>query len=198
MHVVDGDIPLLLSQDTQIRLGFQLDLWKQSITLWGRPLPWRRCSRGHPTLVLLPPLYSTPVGDCYNTSTLELSDDQWEDASWMHKVLSKLHLQYNHPSVSKLVSMLKTVRGDKPTGVLSSVADKFPGPDTGPIESGAHGRLVCADKFVCHDCLKFAKAKPNPIVAKPRVATFNHQVFVDVFWVRGAMIMHMVCAFISF
>ena len=168
VHAVDGDIPLILSLDTQIRSGFQLDLWKQSITLRGRPLPGRRCSRGHPTVALLPPLSSTPVGYCYDASTLESSNDQWEDASIMHKVLSKLHLQYNHLSVSKLVSMLKTVRGDKSIGVLSSVADDF----------------------VCHDCLKFAKAKPNPIVAKPRVATFNHQVCVDVFWVRGAMVMH--------
>ena len=94
----------------------------------------------------------------------------------MLKVLTKLHLQYNHLSVTKLVSMLQTVRGEKSTGVLSSVADDF----------------------LCHDCLKFAKAKPNPVVAKPRVATFNHQVYVDVFWVRGAMIMHMVCAFSAY
>ncbi len=68
------------------------------------------------------------------------------------------------------------MRGDKSLGVLSSVADDY----------------------LCHDCLKFAKSKPNPVVAKPRVATFNHQVFVDIFWVRGAMIMHMVCAFSAY
>ena len=176
VHVVDGDIPLLLSLDSQIQLGFQLDLWKKSITLRGRPLPWRRCSRGHPAVMLLRPLGSTPIGECYQMSTFKLTDQQWVDAPLMHKVLSKLHLQYNHLSVSKLVAMLKTVRGDKSIGVLSSVADDF----------------------VCHDCLKFGKAKPDPVVAKPRIATFNHQVFVDVFWVRGAMVMHMVCAFSAY
>ena len=122
-------------------------------------------------VVLMAPLEATPIRECYNMSTFNLTDAQWGDAPTMHKVLTKLHLHYNHLNVSKLVSMLKMVRGDKSVGVLSSVADDF----------------------VCHDCLKFAKSKPNPVVAKPRVATFNHQVFVDVFWVRGAMIMHMVC-----
>ena len=63
--------------------------------------------------------------------------------------------------------MLKTVREPKGTGVLAKVAET---------------------------CIKFAKAKPNPVVATPRVLTFNHQVYTDVFWVKGAMILHMVCA----
>ena len=55
-----------------------------------------------------------------------------------------------------------------------------------------------AETFVCHDCIKFAKAKPNPVVAAPRVPIFNHQVYTDVFWVNGVMILYMVCAYSAY
>ena len=87
-------------------------------------------------VILMAPLENTPIGECYNMSTFRLTDAQWADAPTMLKVLTKLHLQYNHLSVSKLVSMLRTVRGEKSTGVLSSVGP-FSGapPDGGRQET---------------------------------------------------------------
>ena len=35
-------------------------------------------------------------------------------------------------------------------------------------------------------------------MAVPRVPTFNHQVYTDVFWVKGVMFLHMVCAFSAY
>ena len=66
----------------------------------------------------------------------------------MTKVIENLHVQFSHLPMSKLVPMLKSVRGEKGTGVLSTVAEKF----------------------VCNHCVKFSKAKPdvsnNPAVIK--------------------------------
>ena len=92
------------------------------------------------------------------------------------RMLAKLHVQYSHMSVSKLVAMLKTVRDTKGMGVLDRVAENF----------------------VCHHCIKFAKSKPNPVVSAPRVPSFNHQVYIDVFWIKGIQVLHMVCAYSAY
>ena len=127
-------------------------------------------------MILLPPSPSTLLGEVYAVNTLDLSEEQWGDEMVVSRMLAKLHVQYSHMSVGKLVAMLKTVRDTKGTGVLDCVAEKF----------------------VCHHCIKFAKSKPNPVVSAPRVPTFNHQVYIDVFWIKGIMVLHMVCAYSAY
>ena len=77
LHVVEGDIPLLLSLDTQIRLGVELDLAKKELRVQGKSLPFRRCGRGHPVIQLSPPEARTPLGTCFSdVDTLNLSEAQ--------------------------------------------------------------------------------------------------------------------------
>ena len=107
-----------------------------------------------------------------HTNTLALTVAEWDGEAVVYRVLSKLHVQYNHMSIPKLVAVLKTMLDTRGVGVLTKLADKF----------------------VAHDCIKFATAKPNPVLLAPRVPSFNRQVYVDVFRVSGIMILHMVCA----
>ena len=127
--------------------------------------------------VRFPPLQAqTPFGACFAVDSLDLSEELWKDKAYMLKVLEKLHVQFSHLPIGKLVPMPKSIRSDKGTGMLSTVADKF----------------------VCNHCTKFSKAKPHPVVAVPRVPTVNHQVYIDVFWVKGIMFLHMACAFSAY
>ena len=61
---------------------------------------------------LNPPGARTPLGTCFAfVDTLNLSEEQWEDAAHVAKVIEKLHVQFSHLPMSKLVPMLKSVRG---------------------------------------------------------------------------------------
>ena len=176
VHVVAGDAPLLLSLPTQQRMGVILDLVRGTLKIRGQQSSLLFCPRGHPALPLTKPPLPTPLGEVYSCNSLALSEDEWQSEVVLLKVLTKLHVQYSHISIHKIVAMLRTVRGTKGVGVL----------------------LKVAEKFVCHHCIKFAKSKPNPVVAAPRVPGFNHQIYTDVFWVKGVMILHMVCAYSAY
>ena len=81
VHVVEGDRPLLLLLATQSRLGVILNLVGRTLLVGGRQTPLQSCSRGDHVLILLPPSSSTLLGDVYAVNTLDLSEEQWGDAS---------------------------------------------------------------------------------------------------------------------
>ena len=117
--------PLLLSLPTQQRMGVILDLVRGTLKIRGHQSSLLFCPRGHPALPLTKPPLPAPLGEVYSCNSLALSEDEWQSEVVLLKVLTKLHVQYSHISIHKIVAMLRTVRGTKVVGVLLKVAENL-------------------------------------------------------------------------
>ena len=123
VHVVAGDAPLLLSLPTQQIMGVVLNLVSGTLKIRGRQSSLLFCPRGHPALVLVKPPLPKPRGEVYSCNSLALSEGEWQSQAVLNKVLTKLHVQYSHISIPKLVARLKNVCDTKGVGLLLNVAE---------------------------------------------------------------------------
>lgn len=147
--VVESDIPLLLSKDAMKKAGVKMDLENDTATILGKEIALNLTTAGH---------YCVPIDKC---ETVAVSDVCKEETQASEKLsqekLLKLHRQFAHPPIKKLVALLKDAKNWKEEyyGTLSDIERK------------------------CEICKLFARTPPRPVVALPLVTAFNEKVAMD-------------------
>eukprot|EP00111_Clytia_hemisphaerica_P023690 TCONS_00069812-protein len=96
--VVDSDIPLLLSIKAMKKAGIILDLVNDSAEIFGKVVSLNHTSSGHYCVSIAKEF---DVSQVFAVKIAELEDSD------RYKVLLKLHRQFAHPSMVKLISLLK-------------------------------------------------------------------------------------------
>lgn len=116
--VVESDIPLLLSKDAMKKAGVKMDLENDTATILGKEIALNLTTAGH---------YCVPIDKC---ETVAVSDVCKEETQASEKLsqekLLKLHRQFAHPPIKKLVALLKDAKNWKEEyyGTLSDIERK--------------------------------------------------------------------------
>lgn len=177
-EVVDCDIPLLLSKDSLKKANTVLDLQNDTATMFGKPINLEFTSSGHYCVSITKKdhmkmdLNQSAISDPDNVEVLavdsQIVDDQSfdeinitepdpVDQVWDKKKLVKLHKQFGHASVAKLMPFLK---------------------GAGVTDENLYETLSDVVKE-CQACMKFKRTPPKPAVCLPLAQSFNDCVAMD-------------------
>ena len=159
--VVDSDIPLLLSIKAMKKAGIILDLVNDSAEIFGKVVSLNHTSSGHYCVSIAKEL---DVSQVFAVKIAELEDCD------RYKVLLKLHRQFAHPSMVKLISLLKD---------SNSWSDEFK-----PLLLEIYQR--------CELCKMYPATPPRPAVALPLATQFNDKVALDLKKWGDKWILHMI------
>ena len=159
--VVDSDIPLLLSIKAMKKAGIILDLVNDSAEIFGKVVSLNHTSSGHYCVSIAKEF---DVSQVFAVKIAELEDSD------RYKVLLKLHRQFAHPSMVKLISLLKD---------SNSWSDEFK-----PLLLEIYQR--------CELCKMYPTTPPRPAVALPLAAQFNDKVALDLKKWGDKWILHMI------
>ena len=146
--VVDSDIPLLLSIKSMKKAGIILDLVNDSAEIFGKVVSLNHTSSGH---------YCVSIAKEFDVSRVFAVKIAELEESERYKVLLKLHRQFAHPSMVKLISLLKD---------SNSWSDEFK-------------PLLLEIYQQCELCKMYPATPPRPAVAMPLAAQFNDKVALD-------------------
>ena len=135
--VVDSDIPLLWSTPDMKRAEVILNFKNDTAEIYGRLVDLHNTTSGHYCVPLS--LTEMSVEDVLMTKLQGLSPSE------VQKKLLHLHRQFAHPTVDKLVKLLKDagVWEDEFTDILASIHE------------------------TCTTCKEYAKVPPRPVVGLP-------------------------------
>ena len=164
--VVEKDIPLLFSRMSMKRGKAQLDTHKDTATIVGEKIPLLTTSTGH---------YAIPL--CNGTAAL-VSDAKVNLMSSVKdqklpEMAIKLHKQFAHPHPERLISLL-----DKSNYKNKELND-----------------LIREVSKNCKTCLRYKRAPPRPVVGMPLANRFNQTVAMDLKFIRGKPVLHLIDLF---
>ncbi len=160
-HVIDCDIPLLLSRESLQKSDAKIDFNKDTICMFGQSLPMAVSSSGH----LLLPLTNPINEECFLTSPINA-----EDITKARQQVSKIHKQFAHPRPEKLKKLIA---------------------DSGNSDKNIM-KMVDEITENCDICKKFKRPLPRPIVAMPQSTEFNETVAMDIKFINGHPILHLI------
>ena len=95
-HIIDSDIPLLLSRDSLKKADAEIDFRQDTIHMLGEKVHLKISTTGH----LLLPL-SFPPENCLLTSPIQPDNENTQ------KQIIKLHKQFAHPSADRLKNLIR-------------------------------------------------------------------------------------------
>ena len=164
IHVVDTDIPLLLSLKTMKSLGLHMNFETDQVEINGNSFDLEMTTTGHYTL----PLHSdlkfcsdecviNTVVQCTNSGSLDVK-----------KKALKLHRRFAHASSDRIISLLRNA------GQID-------------LELEAELRNICKQ---CDFCLKHSRSAPRPIVSLPLATQFNELIAMDLKKIEGVWVLH--------
>ena len=160
-HVIECDIPLLMSRESLKRAYAEIDFKSDTIRMFGQVIPTKTSQTGH----LLLPLKGIITEDCYFTSPINTTDpDVYK------KQVLKLHKQFAHPKPEKLKLLIKN----------------------SGISSNNINQAVDEISDACEICKRFKKPLPRPIVAMPSATEFNETVAMDIKFIIGHPVLHLI------
>ena len=163
VHVVNTDIPLLLSLKTMKTMGIQIDFETDRVTLNGEVYLLETTSTGHYTLDLV-----KRVDDCKDVLVSTVSEcERIKEADAKKKAL-KLHRRFAHANSKRIIELLRT----------SGKSDKVIEEELQKIQNS------------CDFCLKHRRASPRPTVCLPLAREFNEVVAMDLKKIDGVWILH--------
>lgn len=162
--VVHNDIPMLLSRVAMKRAKTVLDTINDKVMMCGEEIKLITTSSGH---------YAVPI--CRNRAILE-QDNARISLSSNHnmsrrEIAQKLHRQFAHPPAERLICLINN------------------------SEYGNDGELKEEIKKTSNDCKICARYKvvpPRPVVDLPLSASFNQTVCMDIKFIRGKPILHII------
>lgn len=160
-HVIDCDIPLLLSRESLKKAHAEIDFASDTIYMFGKKLPIKTSKTGH----LLLPLTKFISEDCFLTSPIDINNPDL-----YKKQITKLHKQFAHPRPEKLKILIRN------SGISNKDVDK----------------AVDETSENCDTCKKFKKPPPRPIVAMPLSTEFNETVAMDIKFIMGHPVLHLI------
>lgn len=168
--IVPSEIPLLLSKASLKRASTQLDLSKDKVTMFGKPIQVHLTSSGHYCIDILPVFNST----CQSDDVL-LLDNLPPDK--VLKCMRKLHVQFGHASEENLSKLLRNAKVWKSgfTNIISSVIDD------------------------CEVCAIHKRPLARPVVALPWANDVNETVAMDLHEIEPSLwYYHMIDLFSRF
>ena len=110
VHVVDTDIPLLLSRSSMKNLGMNIDLKNDAVIINGKSFDLNVTISGHYTLPVL-----KPVKEVLMASTIETTQPK--------RIAEKLHKRFAHASSDQITELLKKRKNKKPKGYYERVTE---------------------------------------------------------------------------
>ena len=163
--VVDCDVPLLLSRESLKRAEAHIDFKLDKVVLFGEQTDVVISSTGHLCLPLLCKAPKQRVKQVLFSSPLQEDDPKANE-----KKIIKLHKQFAHPSSDRLKHLIHD------SGVSNSDID-------GIVDQ------VSAD---CDVCKRYRKPPPRPVVSFPLANEFNQVVAMDIKFIGGIPVLHMI------
>ena len=161
--VVDSDIPLLLSRTAMKKAGVKMDLENDTAEIFGQHISLNLTSSGH-YCIPIDKTEEIPVADVCAVRLEEL------DSKKRYATLLKLHRQFAHPPMKRLIALLK---------------------DAGVWKEEYEQELLTIEEQ-CEICKRYAKTPPRPVVSLPMASQFNEKVAMDLKQWNGRWILHMI------
>ena len=163
VHVVDTDIPLLLSLKTMKTMGLQINFETDKVFLNGQGFDLETTSTGHYTLTLAkntecnPEVYLNSVTECVKNPKLDIK-----------KKAMKLHRRFAHASSNRIIELLRN----------AGKSDKELEQELENLQNS------------CDFCLKHHRSSPRPTVCLPLASEFNELIAMDLKQIDGQWVLH--------
>ena len=160
VHVVETDIPLLLSLKTMKTMGMQINFEQDKVAVDGQMFDLETTSSGHYAFSLSsnsPEIYANTVSDCVNEANID-----------MKKKALKLHRRFAHASSSRIIKLMR---------------------NAGKSNKELEKELEILQKS-CDFCLKHQRASPRPTVCLPLANQFNELIAMDLKLIKGKWVLH--------
>ena len=167
--VIDTHVPLLLSKHAMKKADTKIDFTNDTVTMFGEKQHVHLTKSGHYS-VALDNKQNILKDVCKSESKIILSVES-VDKSDKKAIATKLHSQFVHPPVEKLIKLIS----------LGGLGDDI--------------ALIKALKQVsseCKICKEFRKTPARPIVAMPMARSFNEVVAMDLKNFEGRWILHII------
>ena len=160
VHIVNTDIPLLLSLKSMKNMKVKLDFEANVVTVQDKDYPLELTTSGH---------YVVSIKDDNQRmdGLIMLAEDKSKEIDEKKKA-SKLHRRFAHAHSSKIIQLLKNA-----------------GVDSSKLEN----HLKDLD-LNCEFCITHKRAHPRPKVSLPMANSFNELVAVDLKLIEGRWIIH--------
>ena len=164
VHVVNTDIPLLLSLKTMKKMGLNIDFESDVVTLNGKAHHLETTSSGHYTLDL--GTKADASQEILANTVAEFENNKGTDN--VKKRALKLHRRFAHASSKRIIELLR--KSGKSSKEIEEELQKIEGS--------------------CDFCLKHKRASPRPNVCLPLATEFNELVAMDLKKIGGVWILH--------
>ena len=166
-HVINCDIPLLMSRFSLKRANSHLDFLQDKIMLLGEEVTLKISSSGHYCIKLINS--SDRYDNTLVSQTLFTSPISSDDENSRRKVL-KLHKQFAHPSSERLKQLIQNsgVKDDKIFNLVDEISRE------------------------CDICKRYRKPSPRPVVGFPLASEFNEMVAMDIKYINTVPVLHMI------
>lgn len=165
VHVVDTDIPLLLSLNTMKSMGLNINFETDKAHVGGKVFDLQITSTGHYTLLL---------SKAQNLKAEHLNEEiayfvNSADKDYK-KIALKLHRRFAHANSARIIKLLK---------------------NAGKHDKSLEKELIGLDN-TCDFCFKHKRASPRPSVSLPLANEFNELVAIDLKQIDGKWVLHCV------
>ena len=165
--VVDCDVPLLLSRESLKRANAEIDFKQDKVVILGEQINVMISSSGH---LCIPILCNSSTSKQRVKQVLFSSPLQSDDNQANQRKIIKLHKQFAHPSADRLKQLIRNSGVIDPE--IDSIVDR-----------------VSAD---CDICKRYRKPPPRPVVGFPLASEFNQVVAMDIKFISGTPVLHMI------
>ena len=160
VHVVNSDIPLLISLKTMKNMGINLDCQSDVVTVRGKEFNVKMTTGGH---------YSIPINRVNEVDAESLKSIFIAEKMDSKKIADKLHRRFAHARSHRVIKLLKSAEYE----------------NSEEIEK----ELIEIDK-TCQFCKKYKRAHPLPKVSLPLADSFNQLVAVDLKMIGDTWVLH--------
>ena len=166
VDVVSEDIPLLLSKRSMQMAGVILDTLNNKVTMLGEVIPLVNTSTDHYAI----PIHKNKYVLETNSKIVLLSRKQ--DLT-KKEIASKLHRQFGHPPVIRLQKLLEKSDYNLDEELIKEINDV---------------------SNECEICKRYKPAPRRPIVGLPLASKFNQTVCMDIKFINGQPVIHLIDA----
>ena len=172
--VVDTSIPLLLSKEAMKKAGTNINFETDEVTMFGKKQNVKITESGHYAISLNNASHILDSIDAKPNMKINLITQACEDKK---KIARKLHAQFGHPPVKKLLKLVDRAGLHKDDDLRQQIKE--------------------VNKN-CQICKEYTREMPRPIVGLPHAETFNETVALDLKYFEGFIILHAIDHLTSF
>ena len=169
VDVIETDIPLLMSKKAMKKANTTINFKNDTVTMFGEKLNVLVTQSGH---------YAVPLdknhkvlSDAESGSARIILHVKSFDNKDKNKMASKLHSQFSHPSVNKLIKLVSSAGMGDDTQLLDEI------------------RKVSNS---CKICQEYRRPSPRPVIGMPLATEFNEVVAMDLKKFQGRWILHLI------